>query len=362
MKRGRLRRLDRSPSSIAVEAALERLGARRRAGRPAARRCATACSTAASGCARCSCWPPREAVHGAARGGAARRLRGRADPRLFAGPRRHAVHGQRRAAPRQADRARAVRRGPGDARRRRDAGAGVRGPDARRRRRRAGAAGAAVRAAGARGRRAPAWPAARRSTWPASACRSTSSALRDMHRRKTGALLQASVLMGAACGDADAGRVAGAGRLRRRASAWRSRSSTTSSTSRRPPRRSARPPARTCDNNKPTYVTRARPRAGARATPHELRDQAHAALARSGLRRRCAPAACWPTGSSSATQLNDMPMNHTRCSTPIDSPADLRRLSRTRAQAAGRRAARLRAAERLARPAATCRRTSARSS
>ena len=30
------------------------------------------------------------------------------------------------------------------------------------------------------------------------------SELRDMHRRKTGALLQASVLMGAACGDADA--------------------------------------------------------------------------------------------------------------------------------------------------------------
>ncbi|HSQ72198.1 MAG TPA: farnesyl diphosphate synthase, partial [Rubrivivax sp.] len=30
------------------------------------------------------------------------------------------------------------------------------------------------------------------------------AALRDMHRRKTGALLQASVLMGAACGDTDA--------------------------------------------------------------------------------------------------------------------------------------------------------------
>ena len=30
------------------------------------------------------------------------------------------------------------------------------------------------------------------------------TALRDMHRRKTGALLQASVLMGAACGSADA--------------------------------------------------------------------------------------------------------------------------------------------------------------
>ena len=35
------------------------------------------------------------------------------------------------------------------------------------------------------------------------------SALRDMHRRKTGALLQASVLMGAACGDTDAAAWAG---------------------------------------------------------------------------------------------------------------------------------------------------------
>ena len=38
--------------------------------------------------------------------------------------------------------------------------------------------------------------------------------LRDMHRRKTGALLQASVLMGAACGSTDAGAWACAGRLR----------------------------------------------------------------------------------------------------------------------------------------------------
>ena len=76
----------------------------------------------------------------------------------------------------------------------------------------AGAAGAPVRPAGARRRRTPAWPAARRSTWPASACRSTSAQLRDMHRCKTGALLQASVLMGAACGDARAARAGGARR------------------------------------------------------------------------------------------------------------------------------------------------------
>ena len=36
-------------------------------------------------------------------------------------------------------------------------------------------------------------------------------------------------------------------------------------------------------HNKPTYVSRARPGRRARAMPRELRDQAHAALARSGL-------------------------------------------------------------------------------
>ncbi len=50
----------------------------------------------------------------------------------------------------------------------------------------------------------PAWPAGRPSTWPASASALDEPALRDMHRRKTGALLQASVLMGAACGSVDA--------------------------------------------------------------------------------------------------------------------------------------------------------------
>ncbi len=112
------------------------LGAARRAGRArpgdalrrARRRQARAAAAGAGGGAG---GRPRSR-HGRRRCGAARRGRGRADPRLFAGPRRHAVHGQRRAAPRQADRARAVRRGAGDARRRRDAGAGVRGAHARR--------------------------------------------------------------------------------------------------------------------------------------------------------------------------------------------------------------------------------------
>ena len=55
-------------------------------------------------------------------------------------------------------------------------------------------------------------------------------ALRDMHRRKTGALLQASVLMGAACGDTDAAALGRRCPTTAPPSAWRSRSSTTSST------------------------------------------------------------------------------------------------------------------------------------
>ena len=170
------------PSSMpgSRERARRRRGGARRAGcrptrRPAwAWRCATACSTAASACGRCWCWRRRRRSAGCTRPRCAP-PGGRADPCLFADPRRHAVHGQRRAAPRQAHGARAVRRGAGDARRRRDAGPGVRGADARRQRRAAGAAGAPVRAARARGRAMPAWPAARRSTSPASACRSTST-------------------------------------------------------------------------------------------------------------------------------------------------------------------------------------------
>ena len=200
--------------------------------RPAwARRCATPCSTAASALRPLLVLAAAEAVHGDARGGAARRLRGRTDPRLFAGARRPALHGQRRPAPRQADGARAVRRSPGDAGRRRDAGAGLRGADARRRQRRRrrcrrSLCGLLARAAGGAG-----MAGGQAIDLASVGLPLDEHALRDMHRRKTGALLQASVLMGAACGRADAGASGGAGRLRRRRSAWPSRSSTTSSTS-----------------------------------------------------------------------------------------------------------------------------------
>jgi farnesyl diphosphate synthase len=106
-------------------------------------------------------------------------------------------------------------------------------------------------------------------------------ALRDMHRRKTGALLQASVLMGAACGDADA-------------RAWTALavygaaiglafqvvddildvtqcSETLGKTA-----------GKDEHHDKPTYVSLMGLDA-ARRHSFELRDEAHAALARSGL-------------------------------------------------------------------------------
>ena len=106
-------------------------------------------------------------------------------------------------------------------------------------------------------------------------------ALRDMHHRKTGALLQASVLMGAACGESSAG-------------AWQAladygdaiglafqvvddildvtqASETLGKTA-----------GKDINNNKPTYVT-VLGLAAARRHARELREKAQAALARSSL-------------------------------------------------------------------------------
>ena len=107
-------------------------------------------------------------------------------------------------------------------------------------------------------------------------------ALRDMHHRKTGALLQASVLMGAACGEVSA-------------SAWQALSvygdalglafqvvddildvTQASETL-------GKTAGKDVDNNKPTYVTVLGLDA-ARRHADTLRDKAQAALARSGLR------------------------------------------------------------------------------
>lgn len=107
-------------------------------------------------------------------------------------------------------------------------------------------------------------------------------ALRDMHHRKTGALLQASVLMGAACGEATAGQWAAladygdalglAFQVVDDILDVTQASSTLGKTA-----------GKDLDNNKPTYVTVLGLDA-ARRHANELRDQAQAALARSGLR------------------------------------------------------------------------------
>ena len=105
--------------------------------------------------------------------------------------------------------------------------------------------------------------------------------LRDMHRRKTGALLQASVLMGAACGGAsgaawaalaDYGHAIGlAFQVTDDILDATQASETLGKTA-----------GKDAANNKPTYVTVLGLDA-ARRHAVELRDQAHAALSRSGL-------------------------------------------------------------------------------
>jgi len=106
-------------------------------------------------------------------------------------------------------------------------------------------------------------------------------ALRDMHRRKTGALLQASVMMGAACGDvaapvrealSDFGAALGlAFQVIDDVLDVTQGSDTLGKTA-----------GKDLDNNKPTYVT-VLGLAAAQRQALELRDQAQAALARSGL-------------------------------------------------------------------------------
>ena len=107
------------------------------------------------------------------------------------------------------------------------------------------------------------------------------AALRDMHRRKTGALLQASVLMGAACGDitpvawaalSDYGSAIGlAFQVVDDILDVTQESETLGKTA-----------GKDLHHNKPTYVSVLGLDA-ARRHADELRDQAHAALQRSGL-------------------------------------------------------------------------------
>ena len=106
-------------------------------------------------------------------------------------------------------------------------------------------------------------------------------ALRDMHHRKTGALLQASVLMGAACGESSA-------------VAWQALSDYGDAVGlafqvvddildvTQASETLGKTAGKDLDNNKPTYVSILGLEA-ARAHAQELRHTAQAALARSGL-------------------------------------------------------------------------------
>jgi farnesyl diphosphate synthase len=106
--------------------------------------------------------------------------------------------------------------------------------------------------------------------------------LRDMHHRKTGALLQASVLMGAACGALSE-------------SAWQSLASYGDALglafqvvddildATQESETLGKTAGKDLDNNKPTYVSVLGLDA-ARRHANELRDKAQAALAHSGLR------------------------------------------------------------------------------
>jgi len=106
-------------------------------------------------------------------------------------------------------------------------------------------------------------------------------ALRDMHRRKTGALLQASVLMGAACGRPDA-------------TAWQALSDYGAAVGlafqvvddildvTQASETLGKTAGKDIDSNKPTYVS-VLGLAAARRHAKDLCDQAQAALARSGL-------------------------------------------------------------------------------
>ncbi len=106
-------------------------------------------------------------------------------------------------------------------------------------------------------------------------------ALRDMHHRKTGALLQASVLMGAACGEASATVLAALGRYGEAIGlAFQviddvldvTQASTTL----------GKTAGKDVDANKPTYVSVLGLDAAIRHA-QDLRDQAQSALASSGL-------------------------------------------------------------------------------
>jgi farnesyl diphosphate synthase len=105
--------------------------------------------------------------------------------------------------------------------------------------------------------------------------------LRDMHRRKTGVLLQASVMMGAACGSADATALAALSEYGSAIGlAFQVVDDVLDVT--QESHVLGKTAGKDVDQNKPTFVSLLGLEA-AQGYAHELRDQAHAALARSGL-------------------------------------------------------------------------------
>jgi farnesyl diphosphate synthase len=107
--------------------------------------------------------------------------------------------------------------------------------------------------------------------------------LRDMHQRKTGALLKASVLMGAACGGLQGDTLDALGDYGHAVGlAFQVTDDILDAT--QASETLGKTAGKDADHNKPTYVTVLGLDA-ARRHADELRDQAHAALARSGLDR-----------------------------------------------------------------------------
>jgi farnesyl diphosphate synthase len=106
-------------------------------------------------------------------------------------------------------------------------------------------------------------------------------ALRDMHRRKTGVLLQACVMMGAACGRASPAALAALSDYGAAIGlAFQVVDDVLDVT--QASEILGKTAGKDVDQNKPTYVALLGLEA-AQAYANELRDQAHAALARSGL-------------------------------------------------------------------------------
>ena len=112
-------------------------------------------------------------------------------------------------------------------------------------------------------------------------CQLDERALRDMHRRKTGVLLQASVMMGAACGPADATALAALSEYGAAIGlAFQVVDDVLDVT--QDSEVLGKTAGKDVDQNKPTYVSLLGLDAAQRYA-HTLRDQAHAALARAGL-------------------------------------------------------------------------------